>query len=66
MWKVLVRSTDLSLHLLPRGRKDGQHPLALEAASPVLRSLSCGVIYGCIIQKSVRRCKQGDCASVRY
>lgn len=37
-----------------------------EATSPLLSTLGCRVIYGCIIPKSPQRCKQGDCASVRY
>lgn len=37
-----------------------------EATSPLLSTLGCRVIYGCIIRKSLQRCKQGDCASVRY
>lgn len=40
--------------------------LALGETAPFLNLLRSGVIYSCIIHKSVQRCKQGDCASVRY
>lgn len=37
-----------------------------DAPSSFLRSLGSRGIYGCIIRKSLQRCKQGDCVSVRY